>query len=88
MAIPSVYLENELKKITHPLSCKIIISEVKGFVPETQLIVGEHLQNHYNLSWEQFVVIGGPSHAEEIALKRLSYLTLASKDKDKVIQLH
>jgi len=34
------------------------------------------------------VVIGGPSHAEEITLKRLSYLTLASKDKDKVTQLH
>ncbi len=51
MAIPSVYLENELKKITHPLNDKIIISEVKRFAPETQLIVGEHLQNHYNLSW-------------------------------------
>jgi glycerol-3-phosphate dehydrogenase (NAD(P)+) len=88
IAIPSVYLESELKKINQPLKDKIIVSGVKGFIPETQLIVGEHLHQHYQLPWEQFVVIGGPSHAEEIALERLSYLTLASKDKVKATQLH
>ena len=88
IVIPSVYLESELKKINQPLKDKIIVSGVKGFVPETQLIVGEHLHQHYQLPWEQFVVIGGPSHAEEIALERLSYLTLASKDKVKASQLH
>ena len=88
IAIPSVYLESELKKINQPLKDKIIVSGVKGFIPETQLIVGEHLHQHYELPWEQFVVIGGPSHAEEIALERLSYLTLASKDKVKATQLH
>ena len=87
-AIPSVYLESELKKINQPLKDKIIVSGVKGFIPETQLIVGEHLHQHYQLPWEQFVVIGGPSHAEEIALERLSYLTLASKNKVKATQLH
>lgn len=87
-AIPSVYLESELKKINQPLKDKIIVSGVKGFIPETQLIVGEHLHQHYQLPWEQFVVIGGPSHAEEIALERLSYLTLASKDKVKATKLH
>ena len=87
-AIPSVYLESELKKINQPLKDKIIVSGVKGFIPETQLIVGEHLHQYYQLPWEQFVVIGGPSHAEEIALERLSYLTLASKDKVKATQLH
>jgi glycerol-3-phosphate dehydrogenase (NAD(P)+) len=88
IAIPSVYLESELKKINQPLKDKIIVSGVKGFIPETQLIVGEHLHQHYQLPWEQFVVIGGPSHAEEIALERLSYLTLASKNKVKATQLH
>jgi len=88
IAIPSVYLESELKKINQPLKDKIIVSGVKGFIPETQLIVGEHLHQYYQLPWEQFVVIGGPSHAEEIALERLSYLTLASKDKVKATQLH
>jgi glycerol-3-phosphate dehydrogenase (NAD(P)+) len=88
IAIPSVYLESELKKINQPLKDKIIVSGVKGFIPETQLIVGEHLHQHYQLPWEQFVVIGGPSHAEEIALERLSYLTLASKNKVKANQLH
>lgn len=88
IAIPSVYLESELKKINQPLKDKIIVSGVKGFIPETQLIVGEHLHQHYQLPWEQFVVIGGPSHAEEIALERLSYLTLASKDKVKATKLH
>lgn len=88
IAIPSVYLESELKKINQPLKDKIIVSGVKGFIPETQLIVGEHLHQHYQLPREQFVVIGGPSHAEEIALERLSYLTLASKDKVKATQLH
>jgi glycerol-3-phosphate dehydrogenase (NAD(P)+) len=87
-AIPSVYLESELKKINQPLKDKIIVSGVKGFIPETQLIVGEHLHQYYQLPWEQFVVIGGPSHAEEIALERLSYLTLASKDKVKATKLH
>ena len=87
-AIPSVYLESELKKINQPLKDKIIVSGVKGFIPETQLIVGEHLHQYYQLPLEQFVVIGGPSHAEEIALERLSYLTLASKDKVKATKLH
>ena len=88
IAIPSVYLESELNKINQPIKDKIIVSGVKGFIPETQLIVGEHLHQHYELPWEQFVVIGGPSHAEEIALERLSYLTLASKNKVKATQLH
>lgn len=87
LAIPSAYLESELKKITQPIDDKIIVSGVKGFIPESQLILGEHLHQHYDLPWEQFIVIGGPSHAEEIALERLSYLTLASRNKENASQL-
>ena len=87
LAVPSAYLGSELKKITQPIHDKIIVSGVKGFIPESQLIVGEHLHQHYDLPWEQFIVIGGPSHAEEIALERLSYLTLASRNKENASQL-
>ena len=51
---------------------------MKGLVPETNLLFGEHMQKHYNVSKDNFLVIGGPCHAEEIALEKLSYLTIGS----------
>ena len=82
-AIPSAFLESELDKLTEPLSDKIIFSAIKGIVPETGLIVGEHLHDHYEVPYENIGVIAGPSHAEEIALERLSYLTIACMDEEK-----
>ena len=87
LAIPSAYLGDELKLLTQPIKNKIIVSGVKGILPESQLITGEHLHQHYDLPWDNFIVIGGPSHAEKIALERLSYLTLASKNKTNALLL-
>ena len=82
-AIPSAFLESELKKLKLPLSDKIIFSAIKGIVPETGLIVGEHFHDHYNIPFRNIGVITGPCHAEEVALERLSYLTVACDDEDK-----
>ncbi len=82
-AIPSAFLEGELQKITVSLKGKIIFSAIKGIVPETGLIVGEHFHEKYNIPFENIGVITGPCHAEEVALERLSYLTIASADEDK-----
>ena len=82
-AIPSAFLESELKKLKLPLSDKIIFSAIKGIVPETGLIVGEHFHDHYNIPFGNIGVITGPCHAEEVALERLSYLTVACDDEDK-----
>ena len=41
------------------------------------LIVGEHLNKKLNVPLNKIGVIVGPSHAEEIAMERLSYLTIA-----------
>ncbi len=82
-AIPSAFLESELAKLNEPLTGKIIFSAIKGIVPETGLIVGEHFHDHYEVPFENIGVIAGPSHAEEIALERLSYLTIACMDQDK-----
>jgi glycerol-3-phosphate dehydrogenase (NAD(P)+) len=81
LAIPSVFLVSELKRINQPIDEKIIVSGIKGILPESKLIVGDHLNQYFKLPWEQFIVISGPSHAEEVALERLSYLTLSSENR-------
>ncbi len=86
-AIPSAFLESELNKLTVPLSDKIIFSAIKGIVPETGLIVGEHFHQKYNIPIENIGVITGPCHAEEVALERLSYLTVACSDTAKARML-
>ncbi|KQO29842.1 glycerol-3-phosphate dehydrogenase [Flavobacterium sp. Leaf82] len=82
-AIPSAFLDAELKNLTVSLSDKIIFSAIKGIVPETSLIVGEHFHIQYDIPYYNIGVITGPCHAEEVALERLSYLTIACGDPDK-----
>lgn len=82
-AIPSAFLKTELSHLTTSLKDKIIFSAIKGIVPETGLIVGEHFHEIYEIPFENIGVITGPCHAEEVALERLSYLTIACADKSK-----
>ncbi|AXT61766.1 NAD(P)H-dependent glycerol-3-phosphate dehydrogenase [Aquimarina sp. AD10] len=82
-AIPSAFLHTELQKLTASLKDKVIFSAIKGIVPETGLIVGEHFHDTYNIDFNNIGVITGPCHAEEVALERLSYLTIASNDEQK-----
>jgi glycerol-3-phosphate dehydrogenase (NAD(P)+) len=82
-AIPSAFLNGELEKLTDGFEGKVIFSAIKGIVPETSLIVGEHFNKTYNIPFENIGVITGPCHAEEVALERLSYLTIACGDATK-----
>lgn len=82
-AIPSAFLNKELEKLNVSLENKIIFSAIKGIVPETFLIVGEHFHQTYQIPYENIGVITGPCHAEEVALERLSYLTIACADPQK-----
>lgn len=77
LAIPSAFLSIELEKLDQSLDNKIVFSAVKGVIPESMLIVGEHLNQKLNVPIEKIRVIVGPSHAEQIAMERLSYLTVA-----------
>ncbi|MEZ4852973.1 NAD(P)H-dependent glycerol-3-phosphate dehydrogenase [Flavobacterium sp.] len=86
-AIPSAFLSGELENLTESLDGKVIFSAIKGIVPETSLIVGEHFHKNYNIPYENIGVITGPCHAEEVALERLSYLTIACSEKDKAKML-
>ena len=82
-AIPSAFLVAELEKLELPLTNKVVFSAIKGIVPETGLIVGEHFHSEYGVPFGQIGVVTGPCHAEEVALERLSYLTLACADAEK-----
>jgi len=81
-AIPSAFIESELQKLTTEISSKIIISAVKGIIPESGLLVGEHIHKNYGVDLNNVVVLSGPCHAEEVALERLSYLTIACANLD------
>jgi len=85
--VPSAFLHSELQKINVDLSNKIIFSAIKGIVPESSLIVGEHFHKTYNIPYENIGVVSGPCHAEEVALEKLSYLTIACQDENKASNL-
>ena len=80
IAIPSAFIASELNKIQVPIDQKIIFSAVKGVVPESMLIVGQHFHEKYDIPYEKIGVITGPCHAEEVAMERLSFLTVACID--------
>lgn len=79
--VPAAFLKEALTGITPAdLEGKKIVSAIKGIVPDENQIIGEFLNQHYNVSFDRFLVISGPCHAEEVALEKLSYLTIASRD--------
>lgn len=83
LCIPSAFLSDELEKLTLPLSEKNIFSAIKGIEPKSGMIVGEYLQKVHCVPDNQIGVVAGPCHAEEVALERLSYLTIACTDEEK-----
>ena len=78
-AVPSAFLhETLLSHNIESLKGKLIISAIKGIIPETNQIAGKYFHKTYDVPYEDFGIISGPCHAEEVALERLSYLTIAS----------
>lgn len=75
---PAAYLKDALRSITPAMfEGKIVVSAIKGIVPDENQIVGEYLQETYDIPLDHIVVISGPCHAEEVSLEKLSYLTVA-----------
>lgn len=81
--IPSAFMHAELEKLKVDISKKVVVSAVKGIIPESGLLVGEHFHDVYKIPFENIAVIAGPCHAEEVALERLSYLTISCADQEK-----
>ncbi len=77
--IPSPYIKSHLKKLKANLREKMVVTAIKGIVPEESLTVSRYMQKVYNIPEEQVACIGGPSHAEEVALDRMCYLTIGCR---------
>jgi len=80
--VPSAFLKDTLGNMSCDISGKTICTAIKGIVPENNTIVGEFLHNQYSVPFDNLVVLSGPTHAEEIAMEKLSYLTVAALHND------
>ena len=83
LAVPSPYFTDTAAKITCDISDKRIVSAVKGMVPDKNMIISEFFTSRFGCKEDNMLVIGGPCHAEEVALERLSYLTIGCRDERK-----
>ena len=80
---PSPYLKSHLKKLKVQIRDKFIVTAIKGIVPDENLVCSEYFHHIFDIPYDNLACIGGPSHAEEVALERLSYLTIGCCDKEK-----
>lgn len=88
LAVPSAYLESTLSGLDPQLmKDKKVIFSIKGVVPGHHVVPSEFVRLKYNVPHERQFVIGGPCHAEEVALERKTYMTIAGDDKEKVAAL-
>ncbi|MCX8080177.1 MAG: glycerol-3-phosphate dehydrogenase [Bacteroidia bacterium] len=83
LAIPAAFLHEPLDSVPKALfENKVFFSAVKGIIPSHLLIIGDYLNKVYGVPYSQIGVLTGPCHAEEVAMEKLSYLTVASENEN------
>lgn len=80
LVTPAAYLKDYLSDLQVSLKGKMVVSAIKGIIPDEQQFVTDYLKEHYGLSDAQLCFVCGPTHAEEVGHGQLTYLTLACKE--------
>lgn len=83
LATPSPFLKQHLKRLRRKIDKKLIVSAIKGIVPDENMIISDYFEHIYNVPKQNIAVLAGPCHAEEVALERLSYLTIGCVSREK-----
>jgi glycerol-3-phosphate dehydrogenase (NAD(P)+) len=79
IAIPSAFVDDVLKDLPKDIfKNKTLISAVKGVNPQTHQIISHYFETVWDVPSDNICAISGPCHAEEVAMEKLSYLTIAS----------
>ncbi len=81
IAVPSAYAEESLSSLNaEQWKGKKIVSAIKGLLNDKNILLNYYLQQKFNIPLENYFVVLGPCHAEEVASEKLSYLTFSGKD--------
>lgn len=81
LAVPAAFIADALLALSkEQFENKKVVSAIKGMIPATNQLVTDWVEQTFGLSPKDFCAIAGPCHAEEVALEKQSYLTIASPD--------
>ena len=81
LAVPAAFVQDAIAELPEKaLQGKVIVSAIKGMIPEENILITDYVQQHFNVPNSHQLVIAGPCHAEEVALEKQSYLTIGSHD--------
>jgi len=84
MATPSAFVYDLFKDFDCTgYEDKIIVSAIKGIIAAYHSIPARYFHKQFNVPYDSIAMISGPCHAEEVAMERLSYLTIACTDQAK-----
>jgi glycerol-3-phosphate dehydrogenase (NAD(P)+) len=79
--VPAAFIGDVVANISAAdLKGKIVVSAIKGMIPQENILVTDLLQQKHGVPSKQICVIAGPCHAEEVALEKRSYLSIAGED--------
>ncbi len=84
---PSPYFKQHMEKVTTSMQKKFVVAATKGIVPEEQMVMSDYFHSRYGIPREQIACMMGPSHAEEVAMNRLTYLTIGCVDETRARNL-
>lgn len=81
LAVPAAFVQEALRDLSaRHLQGKRIVSAIKGMVPDQNMLITDWISKEYSISLHETCVIAGPCHAEEVALEKQSYLSIASTE--------
>jgi glycerol-3-phosphate dehydrogenase (NAD(P)+) len=88
VAVPSAFIEETLANLNNDAFVnKKIVSAIKGIIPHQNVLLNAYLLKQFEVSLEDYFVVLGPCHAEEVATEKLSYLTFSGIDVTKAEEI-
>ena len=88
LCVPTKVMRMVLREINQTISSKkLFVNVSKGIEPETSYRVSQIVEEEIKNNLRGYVVLSGPSHAEEVILRKLTALTAASTNLDLAIEV-